>query len=258
MLTLNSDLIQAWVVTILIPLVRILGFVAIAPFFGNQAISMPIKVAMGILLAMMIAPAAPAMPTVDLLSLRGILIIAEQMIIGLAIGLMMQIIFSAIEMAGQVSGMTMGFGFATNYDPQSAGSTIVISQLMGILALLVFLSMNGHLIMISALLESFYAFPVTAEPRMIDGMTIAIWGAKLFSISLQLSLPIVATLLITNLALGILTKSSPQLNIFGIGFPITLCVGFLVIMLMLPTMAAPYQYILEQGMAASKTMLKFR
>ena len=87
MLTLNSDLIQAWVVTILIPLVRILGFVAIAPFFGNQAISMPIKVAMGILLAIMIAPAAPAMPTVDLLSLRGILIIAEQMIIGLAIGL---------------------------------------------------------------------------------------------------------------------------------------------------------------------------
>jgi len=258
MLTLNSDLIQAWVVTILIPLVRILGFVAIAPFFGNQAISMPIKVAMGILLAIMIAPAAPAMPTVDLLSLRGILIIAEQMIIGLAIGLMMQIIFSAIEMAGQISGMTMGFGFATNYDPQSAGSTIVISQLMGILALLVFLSMNGHLIMIAGLLESFYAFPVTAEPRMIDGMTIAIWGTKLFSIALQLSLPIVATLLITNLALGILTKSSPQLNIFGIGFPITLCVGFVVIMLMLPTMAAPYQYILEQGMAASKTMLKFR
>jgi flagellar biosynthetic protein FliR len=258
MLTLNSDLIQAWVVTILIPLVRILGFVAIAPFFGNQAISMPIKVAMGILLAIMIAPAAPAMPTVDLLSLRAILIIAEQMIIGLAIGLMMLIIFSAIEMAGQISGMTMGFGFATNYDPQSAGSTIVISQLMGILALLVFLSMNGHLIMIAGLLESFYAFPVTAEPRMIDGMTIAIWGAKLFSIALQLSLPIVATLLITNLALGILTKSSPQLNIFGIGFPITLCVGFLVIMLMLPTMAAPYQYILEQGMAASKTMLKFR
>jgi flagellar biosynthetic protein FliR len=258
MLTLNSDLIQAWVVTILIPLVRILGFVAIAPFFGNQAISMPIKVAMGILLATIIAPAAPAMPFVDLLSLGGILIIAEQMIIGLAIGLMMQIIFSAIEMAGQVSGMTMGFGFATSYDPQSAGSTIVISQLMGILALLVFLSMNGHLIMISALLESFYAFPVTAEPRMIDGMTIAIWGAKLFSISLQLSLPIVATLLITNLALGILTKSSPQLNIFGIGFPITLCVGFVVIMLMLPTMAAPYQYILEQGMATSKTMLKFR
>ncbi len=258
MLTLNSDLIQAWVVTILIPLVRILGFVAIAPFFGNQAISMPIKVAMGILIAMMIAPAAPAMPTVDLLSLRGILIIAEQMIIGLAIGLMMQVIFSAIEIAGQISGMTMGFGFATNYEPQSAGTTIVISQLMGILALLVFLSMNGHLIMIAGLLESFYAFPVTAEPRMIDGMTIAIWGAKLFSIALQLSLPIVATLLITNLALGILTKSSPQLNIFGIGFPITLCVGFVVIMLMLPTMAAPYQYILEQGMAASKTMLKFR
>jgi flagellar biosynthetic protein FliR len=93
---------------------------------------------------------------------------------------------------------------------------------------------------------------------MIDGMMIAIWGAKLFSIALQLSLPIVATLLITNLALGILTRSSPQLNIFGIGFPLTLLVGFLVIMLMLPTLAAPYQIVIEQGIEASKNMLKLR
>jgi len=258
MLILNSDLIQTWVVSILIPLVRILGFVAIAPFFGNKAISIPIKVSMGIFLAAIISPAAPAMPLIDVLSLNGVLILTEQMLIGFAIGFMVQIIFSAIELAGQISGMTMGFGFATSYDPQSAGTTVVIAELMGILALLIFLSMNGHLIMISALLESFYAFPVTSEPRMIDGMTIALWGAKLFSIALQLSLPIVATLLITNLALGILTKASPQLNIFGIGFPITLGVGFLVVMLMLPTMAAPYQFILEQGMSASKTMLKFR
>jgi len=92
MLTLNSELIQAWVVTILIPLTRILGFVAIAPFFGNQAVSPQIKVAMGILLAMVIAPAAPAMPQIDLLSLGGVLIVAEQLIIGLAIGFMAQII----------------------------------------------------------------------------------------------------------------------------------------------------------------------
>ena len=258
MLTLNSELIQAWVVTILIPLTRILGFISVAPFFGNKAISLPIKVAMGILLAMVIAPAAPAMPNIDLLSLGGVLIVAEQLIIGLAIGFMVQIIFSAIEFAGQVSGMTMGFGFATNYDPQSGGTTVVISQLMGILALLVFLSMNGHLIMIAALLESFYSFPVTTEPHMIDGMTISLWGAKLFSIALQLSLPIVATLLITNLALGILTRSSPQLNIFGIGFPLTLFVGFLVIMLMLPTLAAPYQIMIEQGVSSSKSMLKVK
>jgi flagellar biosynthetic protein FliR len=258
MLTLNSDLIQAWVVSILLPAIRILGFVSIAPFFGNLAISMSIKVAMGILLAIIIAPAAPTMPVVDLFSLGGILIIAEQLIIGLAIGFMVQIIFSAIEMAGQVCGMTMGFGFATTYDPESKGSTIVISQLMGILALLVFLSMNGHLMMIAALLDSFYSFPVTQEPHMIDGMMIAGWGAKLFSIGLQLSLPVVATLLITNIALGILTRSSPQLNIFGIGFPITLTVGFAVIMLMLPTMAAPYQFIIEQGLEASKAMLKLR
>lgn len=258
MLTLNSDLIQAWVISILLPAIRILGFVSIAPFFGNLAIAMPIKVAMGILLAIIIAPAAPPMPAVDLLSLGGLLVVAEQLVIGLAIGFMVQIIFSGIEMAGQVCGMTMGFGFATIYDPSAGGSTIVISQLMGILALLVFLSMNGHLLMIAALLDSFYSFPVTLEAHMIDGKLIASWGAQLFSIGLQLSLPVVATLLITNIALGILTRSSPQLNIFGIGFPITLTVGFVVIMLMLPTMAAPYQFILERGMDASKFMLKLR
>jgi len=258
MLTLNNELIQAWVISILFPLVRILGFIAIAPFFGNPAITVTIKVAMGIFLAMIIAPAAPAMPMIDPLSLAGILVIAEQMIIGLAMGFMLQIIISGIEFAGQISGMTMGFGFATSFDPQSASSTIVISQFMGILALLVFLSFNGHLMMISALLESFYAFPVSAEPRMIDGMRIALWGSKLFSIGLQLALPIVATLLITNLALGILTKSSPQLNIFGIGFPITLGVGFIVILLMLPSMAAPFKLIIEQGLESSKLMLKFR
>uniref|UniRef100_UPI0040477E4F flagellar biosynthetic protein FliR n=1 Tax=Polynucleobacter sp. TaxID=2029855 RepID=UPI0040477E4F len=258
MLTLNSDLIQAWVVGILIPLVRILSFVAIAPFFGNPAVTIRIKVAMGILLATVIAPAAPEMPVIDVLSMDGVLIVAEQMLIGLAMGFMVQIIFAGIEMAGQVSGMTMGFGFATNFDPQSGGNTVVVAQLTGILALLVFLSMNGHLIMISALLESFYSFPVTAQPRMIDGITIALWGAKIFSIALQLSLPVVATLLITNLALGILTRSAPQLNIFGIGFPLTIIVGFFVIMLMLPSLSGPFQYVLEQGMAASQTMLKLR
>ncbi|MBU3545097.1 flagellar biosynthetic protein FliR [Polynucleobacter sp. MWH-Mekk-B1] len=258
MIDINTDLLQAWVTGLLIPLTRILAFISIAPFFGNKSISLPMKVAMGFMLAVAIAPAIPGMPTVDLLSLQGVLTITQQMIIGLAMGLMVQIIFTAIEMAGQISGLTMGFGFATFFDHQSQGSTAVISQFLNVLAMLVFLSMDGHLMMISALLESFYSFPVSDIPGSIDGMRIALWGENIFSIGLQLALPVVATLLITNMALGVLTRSAPQLNIFGIGFPLTLCVGFIVIALMLPSMALPYSYFIEKGITASKSVLKLR
>ncbi len=258
MIDINTDLLQAWVVGLLIPLTRVLAFMSIAPFFGNKSLSLPIKVAMGFMLAVAIAPAIPNLPKIDLLSLEGVLIIIEQMIIGLAMGFIAQIIFTAIEMAGQISGMTMGFGFATFFDPQSHGSTAVISQFLNVLAMLVFLGMDGHLMMITALLESFYSFPVSEVAGSIDGMRIALWGGKIFSIGLQLALPVVATLLITNMALGVLTRSAPQLNIFGIGFPVTIAVGFLVIALMLPSMAVPYHYFIEQGITAGKSVIKLR
>jgi flagellar biosynthetic protein FliR len=258
MIELSSEMLQSWVAGLLLPLVRILAFISIAPFFGNKSIAMPIKVAMGILLAVAMAPAIPKIPSFDLLSPEGALVIIQQMIIGLALGFVMQIIFTAIEMSGQISGMTMGFGFATFFDHQSQGSTAVISQFLNILAMLVFLSMDGHLMMISALLESFYTFPVANSDMMLDGMRIAQWGSQIFTIGLQLSLPVVATLLITNIALGVLTRSAPQLNIFGIGFPITLLTGFLVIALMLPSMTVPYRYFMERGVEAGKTVLKLR
>jgi flagellar biosynthetic protein FliR len=255
---LNTEMLQSWISGLMIPLVRIMAFISIAPFFGSKSISMPIKVAMGILLTVALAPAIPKFPSIDLLSPQGGLVIAQQMIIGLALGFVVQIVFTAIEMSGQISGMTMGFGFATFFDHQSQGSTAVISQFLNILAMLVFLSMDGHLMMISALLESFYSFPVGDAVVTLDGMRVAQWGSQIFSIGLQLSLPVVATLLITNIALGVLTRSAPQLNIFGIGFPITLLAGFLVIALMLPSMTIPYRYYMEQGVEAGKAVLKLR
>jgi flagellar biosynthetic protein FliR len=256
MLTFNSHIFEAWVFGLMLPLTRILGFIAIAPFFSSKSFSIPIKVAFGVLLALIIIPTVPESPRIDILSLSGVLVVAQQILIGLAMGLTAQIIFTGIEMAGQISGLMMGFGFASFFDPQTQNTTPVIGSMMNILAMMVFLSINGHLMLISGLVDSFHSFPIEMQASSINGMAIANWGAKIFSIGLQISLPMIAALLITNIALGILTRAAPQLNMFGIGFPITICVGFLVFSLMMPSLATAYRHFLEQGISASQSIVK--
>jgi flagellar biosynthetic protein FliR len=259
MISISHDLLQTWVMGLLLPLIRMLSFMSVAPLFSHNGIPQPIKIATGFILTLAVMPTIGPLPDIDPLSMPGLLIICQQMVIGVAVGMMMRVIFSGIEMAGQVAGMTMGLGFASFFDPQSQGNTVAISQLYGILALLVFLSIDGHLLLISALAESFYSLPIALNSLGVNGMKIAEVGKEVFSIGLQLSLPIIAALLITNMALGILTRSAPQLNIFGIGFPITIGVGFLTLLLILPNMAQPYRHFIEQGIAASRlTQMKMQ
>jgi flagellar biosynthetic protein FliR len=146
----------------------------------------------------------------------------------------------------------MGLSFASFFDPQSQGQSNSISQFLLLLATLAFLAVNGHLLLLSALAHSFATLPISASP--MDGhifKQIADWGGIIFSAGVQLSLPMVAALLITNIALGILTRAAPQLNLFGIGFPITLTVGFVVIGFALPYLATPLESLFQQGIEMS-------
>jgi len=256
MVSVSSDILQAWVAGLLLPLIRILGFISIAPVFSHQGVPQIIRLSTGLVLALIIAPTIPAMPQVDLFTMAGMLLIAQEMIIGIAMGFAVRIIFTAIDMAGQLCGMTMGLGFATFFDPQSQGNTAVISQFFGILAVMVFLSVDGHLALISAVAESFHSMPIVLDPAHgVNGFKLVVWGGKIFSVGLQLALPVVAALLITNMALGVLTRSAPQLNLFGIGFPITIGIGFVVIALMLPSMAVPFRQFIEQAILASRQLV---
>lgn len=142
----------------------------------------------------------------------------------------------------------MGLGFASFFDPASGGQSTSISQFFGMLAILVFLSINGHLLLISAMLESFHTLPISADGLThINGMTIAMWASNIFSAGLMMAMPVLAALLITNMALGILTRTAPQLNLFGIGFPITIGMGFLIIALSLPSMLKPMQHLINES-----------
>ena len=255
MITLTSAELNTWMAALLWPLTRILGLIIAAPLFCNAAVPVSQKVALGLLLATIIAPAIPAAPGADPMSLAGFLILIQEMLIGLAMGFSMRLVFAAIEFAGEVASMTMGLGFATFFDPNSAGRSSAVGQLLSLVATMAFLAVNAHLVMLSALAESFVTLPISATPIALGApLEMVKWGSRIFSAGLQLSLPIVAALLITNVALGILTRAAPQLNLFGIGFPITLGVGFLTISLAMPYLGPPILTLINQGIEAGRAI----
>lgn len=255
MITISSADINIWIASLLWPLTRILALITAAPVLGNKAVPVRIKVAIGVGIALIVAPAVPAWPAVEPLSYAGLLILAQEMLIGAAMGFSIRIIFAAVEMAGEVASLTMGLGFATFFDPNTQGRSSAISQFLSLVATMAFLAVNAHLVLLSALVESFSTLPVSSIPVYSGGFKqMADWGGKIFSVGVQLSLPIVAALLITNVALGILTRAAPQLNLFGIGFPITLGVGLLVVALTLPYLGMPIQNLLLDGVERARLL----
>ncbi len=235
MITVTSAQLISWLALFVFPFVRIMAMIASAPILGNKQTPARIKIGLSVLLTIVIAPTLAVQPNIDPASSIGLLVIIQQVLAGLAIGFTMRLIFTAIEMAGDIIGIQMGLGFAIFYDPQNTSYTPVIAQFLGVLAMLVFLSMNGHLIMLEALVDSFRAFPINSVPPAAIALhTLASWGGSIFSNALQLSMPVIGALLISNFALGILTRSAPQLNIFAVGFPVTLTIGFATVMLLLP------------------------
>ena len=255
MITLSTADMNLWIASLLWPLTRILGLLAAAPVFGHASVPITIKVMLGVLLALIVAPLVPAVPGTDPASLAGLLILVQELLIGLAMGFAIRIVLAAVEFAGEVSSLTMGLGFASFFDPATQGRSSAISQFLALIATLGFLAVNAHLVVLSALVESFSTLPVAAQP--FSGALfkqLADWGAQVFATGLQLSLPLIAAQLITNVALGILTRAAPQLNIFGIGFPITLGVGLLVLALALPYLATPLQNLFLAGIEKARQL----
>jgi flagellar biosynthesis protein FliR len=255
MVTISSEMLMSWITSLIWPLTRILGVIAAAPIFSHDAIPVRVRVALGVLITLTVIPTLPPLPSIDLLSIQSVYILLQQLMIGIAIGFTMRIVFASIEMAGTVAGMTMGLGFASFYDPQSNGQTNAVTQYLVIIAMLLFLSLDMHLHMISAVVQSFNSLPITNEPSAMPFVQMILqWAGKIFSVGLHLALPMVAVLLLTNLALGILSRAAPQLNLFGIGFPITISIGFLILALALTRMSTPLQRVFNEGIGATQSV----
>lgn len=238
MISVTDTQINTWLATLLWPLARILGLIMAAPVLGHGSVPARIKIGLGVFITLVIAPALPPLPEISVASPGGFLILIMQVLIGVALGLVMRLAFSAVEMTGEIIGLQMGLGFASFFDPQSSSNINTLSSFIGLLATLAFLAINGHLLLLGTLVDSFSVLPVSSQPLPGQGMfAIAQAGSIIFNFGVLLALPLIAILLMTNLALAILTRSAPQLNIFAIGFPITLGVGLIAFDLSLPYLA---------------------
>ena len=230
----TSDQLNVWMVSYLWPFVRMMALVGSAPILGEAAVPRPVKVVIAVLLALVITPTLDAPPVVPLISVAGLWIMISQVLIGAAMGFSMRMVFAAVQVAGEYVGLQMGLSFASFFDPTSGGNTMVLARLLNVMAMLVFLSLDGHLMMIRILAESFHALPIADAPLARGGWSLlAAAGAHVVADGLMLALPLIATLLSLNLAMGILNRVSPQFSIFSVGFPITLLAGLAMLQLLM-------------------------
>lgn len=251
MLTFTDAQLNAWLATVLYPLARILGLVTTAPVFNNAALPVTIRLITGIAIALALAPVLPTQAGVDPASWAGLMVLLQQTLIGIALGFTMRVVFAAVDVAGELIGMQMGLSFAVFYDPQNAAQSPVVAEFMGLIALLIFLAVNGHLMVLGLLAQSFDTLPIAGGVFGSAGWgALTHWAPTLFSTGVLLALPMIAALLITNIALGILTKAAPQLNLFAVGFPITIVVGFVVLALSMPYFAPTLERAFEMGFDA--------
>lgn len=230
------------------PFVRISGMLFAVPVFGTRMMPVRIRIAFTIVLTAVLAPLLPAPPAVDIISLAGLLITAQELFIGLIMGFVLQMVFSALVMAGEQIAMSMGLGFASLVDPANGVNVPVISQFYVIVASLLFLAMNGTMLITEALVQSFQLLPVgTGLLGKEVFWTLATWGGQMFISAILIALPIVTTLLVTYMALGVMTRAAPQLNIFSVGFPVTMMLGFIAMTMTLENFSAQFHRLLLEG-----------
>ena len=251
MITFTGAQLEAWLVAFMFPLARILGVLGSAPVFNNAAMPARIRLTAGLVITVALAPALPPMPVIPPGSWAGLAILAEQILIGILMGFTLRIVFTAVDIAGDLIGLQMSLSFAMLYDPQNAAQTPVLSEFLGLFITLIFLAMNGHLLTLSVLAESFRLIPVAGVPiGKASFAAFLAWSSTMFAAGVLLALPLIAALLIANLAMGVLARVAPQLNIFAVGFPVTLMAGFVILMFSIPYLGAAMERLFDQAFHA--------
>lgn len=237
------------------PFLRLSAMMAVAPVFSAQGFNVRTRALFAVTIAALVAPSLPPSPVESLLSGEGLLMAVREIGVGLILGFVIQLAFGAAVFAGQAISMTMGLGFAMAVDPQNGVQVPVLSQLYIILATLLFLALDGHLLLIAAVVESYQLIPVgiTGIPATSLSAVVAL-GTIVFAGGILLALPALTALLLINIAFGIVTRTAPQLNIFAVGFPVTILAGLLIMFIVMPGFIAALTELIgssvERGMGA--------
>lgn len=237
MLQFTSDQWLHWLGMYFWPLLRIMALIMTAPILSERSIPHRVKIGLGLLITFIVAPSLPQ-TNIAIFSVEAVWMALQQILIGVAIGFTMQFAFAAIRTAGELIGLQMGLSFATFVDPTNHLNMPVLARLVDMLALLLFLTFNGHLWLISMLVDTFHTLPIGGNPVNSNAyLALTRAAAMIFLNGVMLALPVITLLLTTNLALGLLNRMAPQLSVFVIGFPITLTVGMVLMAAMMPLIA---------------------
>jgi flagellar biosynthetic protein FliR len=238
------------------PMARIGGLMLTMPVFATALVPPRIKIVFIVALALVVAPYIPK--ELSFLHFKALYLVylLQEVLFGILMGFILQIVFQSFVIAGQIIAMQSGLGFAVMVDPASRASVPLVSQLYLILITLVFLALNGHIVLLGALLESFISLP--PGHNLMDLNTLGqVFGFSGWMIkeAVIIALPAILSLLIVNLSFGIMARVAPQLNIFSLGFPITLLMGILILYFSIPSIVGQTKDALNYGMQIVKGML---
>ena len=237
----------AWISPLVWPFLRVLALFGSMPVLGQRNVPVRVRVALAMFITVCAQASLPAFPLVPLDSSLALMVLLQQLLIGLSLGFAVRIVFAAIEFAGELAGLQMGLNFAMFFDPSTGGQATAVSRFFGVTVSWLFIVINAHLLLIAALVQSFHTFPVSDQPfAFLRATQPQVWGAEIFSLGLWIAMPLVAMLLFVNLVLGVISRVAQQMNIFAIGFPITLGTGLVGVLLTLPLLQAPMTIALER------------
>jgi len=248
MITLTQAQLEGWIGQLYWPFIRIGACLMVAPAFGALMIPPRLRLVLAGAIAFLVAPLIPQPTGIVAFSLAGIVITVQQVIIGVAIGFAMQVLFDAVSMGGQLLANSMGLSYAFNVDPMRGTGTAALGQLYALLVMLTFLSLDGHLALLEMLVQGFRTLPIGETGLSNEGLwTIVAWGTQIFSGALAVALPGVTALLIVNIAFGVISRAAPSLNLFAVGFPISLVFGLIIIIVGLPALQSAFVDLLGKA-----------
>jgi flagellar biosynthetic protein FliR len=247
--------IEGWIGAAFWPFVRIGACLMVAPLFGASYVPPRIRIVLALALTVLILPVIPRPVGLTLLSADGVTTTAQQMVIGIAMGFALQLMFDALTLGGQLLANGMGLGFAFNIDPLRGVSTPALGQFYVLLGSLTFLALNGHIALIQTLVASFRGLPVGPaglSPQALHAL--ADWGSYLFLGALRIALAGMTALVVINLGFGVMSRAAPALNLFAVGFPITLVFGMVVVLLGLSSMQGGLIDLLQSAFGFIRTL----
>jgi flagellar biosynthetic protein FliR len=255
-ITLTPGQLEGWISQLFWPFVRIGACFMVAPGFGALFVPARMRIVLAGAVALLVAPLVTIPAGVTPLSPAGVVITVQQVIIGVTLGFALQLLFDSVAMGGQLLANSMGLSFAFNVDPMRGTGTPALGQLYALLVMLTFLALDGHLALIEVLVDGFRTLPVGDTSFDTQGLwTIVSWGRQIFAGALAVALPGVTALLIVNIAFGVMSRAAPALNLFAVGFPITLVFGLVIVVVGLPALQASFVRLLGEGFILLRTLL---